>query len=462
MRSGQRVLLEGQLGVGRDIDWGIYPYTTASSPTAGGACVGAGIPPRAIDEVLGVVKAYSTSVGGGPFPTELHDEWGARLQEVGREFGATTGRPRRCGWFDGVAIGYASWLNGFTGIAVTKLDVLDHFEEIKLCTGYRRGDGRSDQVLDYVPDTATQALVEPSMRRGPAGRPTPVAAGHGAICPRPLGPTCGASRNWRARRSVSSQWALSARRWWWYKVGGILNIRVHGGGETGEISMSRHIIRDLGDGLIMRRSTVEDTEALMAFHGDVHRDPGVEEREEYVAAWVRDLMERPHPSFDVATLPSSRTRTGGHCLVDMPDLADLVVRGVQFGVGRPELVGTHADYRRRGLVRAQFDVIHRWSAERGEKMQAITGIPYFYRQFGYEMGLTLGGSRAGYKRQVPKLKEGQEEAYRLRPVVETDLPFIAQVYEHGNGAIRWPACGTRLCGATSCLGRAKRTSTAGL
>ncbi len=161
VRSGLRVLLEGQLGVGRDIDWGIYPYTTASSPTAGGACVGAGIPPRAIDDVLGVVKAYSTSVGGGPFPTELHDEWGARLQEVGREFGATTGRPRRCGWFDGVAIGYASWLNGFTGIAVTKLDILDHFEEIKLCTGYRRGDGRSDQVLDYVPDTATQALVEP-------------------------------------------------------------------------------------------------------------------------------------------------------------------------------------------------------------------------------------------------------------------------------------------------------------
>ncbi len=161
VQSGQRVLLEGQLGIGRDVNWGIYPYTTASSPTAGGACIGAGIPPRAIDEVLGVVKAYSTSVGGGPFPTELHDEWGARLQEVGREFGATTGRPRRCGWFDGVAIGYASWLNGFTGIAVTKLDVLDHFKEIRLCTGYRRADGRSEQVLDYVPDTTTQALVEP-------------------------------------------------------------------------------------------------------------------------------------------------------------------------------------------------------------------------------------------------------------------------------------------------------------
>jgi adenylosuccinate synthase len=157
VENGQRLLLEGQLGIGRDINWGIYPYTTASSPTAGGACVGAGIPPRAIDEVLGVVKAYSTSVGGGPFPTELHDDYGARLQEVGREFGATTGRPRRCGWFDGVAIRYASWINGFTGIAVTKLDVLDHFEQIKLCTGYRL----HDRVLDHVPDTATQALVEP-------------------------------------------------------------------------------------------------------------------------------------------------------------------------------------------------------------------------------------------------------------------------------------------------------------
>jgi adenylosuccinate synthase len=166
VQSGQRVLLEGQLGVGRDVNWGIYPFTTASSPTAGGACVGAGIPPRAIDEVLGVVKAYSTSVGGGPFPTELHDEYGTMLQEIGREFGATTGRVRRCGWFDGVAIGYASYLNGFSGIAVTKLDVLDHFDEIKLCTGYRLGDG----VIDYVPDTVTQGLVEPVYETWPGWR----------------------------------------------------------------------------------------------------------------------------------------------------------------------------------------------------------------------------------------------------------------------------------------------------
>jgi adenylosuccinate synthase len=155
--SGKRVLLEGQLGVMRDLDWGIYPYTTSSSPTAGGASVGAGIPPRAIDDVLGIVKAYSTSVGGGPFPTELTCDVGERLREVGGEYGATTGRPRRCGWFDGVAVGYASWLNGFTGIAVTKVDVLDAFESLRICVGYRLG----DQVLDYVPDTATQEEVEP-------------------------------------------------------------------------------------------------------------------------------------------------------------------------------------------------------------------------------------------------------------------------------------------------------------
>ncbi len=157
VRSGKQVVLEGQLGVMRDLDWGIYPYTTSSSPTAGGACVGAGLPPSAIDDVLGIVKVYSTSVGGGPFPTELTDEVGEKLRTIGEEFGATTGRPRRCGWFDGVAIAYAGWINGFTGIAATKLDILDHFESLKICVGYRLG----DEVLDYVPDTAGQEQVEP-------------------------------------------------------------------------------------------------------------------------------------------------------------------------------------------------------------------------------------------------------------------------------------------------------------
>ena len=155
--GGQRVLLEGQLGVMRDLDWGIYPYVTSSNPAVGAASCGAGLPPTAIDEVLGVVKAYSTSVGGGPFPCELLDADGDKLRDIGREYGATTGRPRRCGWFDGVAIRYASWLNGFTALAVTKMDILDHFDEIKLCTGYRV----NGEMVDTMPDTADLNDVEP-------------------------------------------------------------------------------------------------------------------------------------------------------------------------------------------------------------------------------------------------------------------------------------------------------------
>jgi adenylosuccinate synthase len=149
--NNKAILLEGQLGVMRDLDWGIYPYVTSSNPTASYAASGAGLPARAIDRVIGVVKAYSTAVGDGPFPVELHDADGERLREIGGEFGATTGRPRRCGWFDGVAIGYAAWLNGMTGLAITKLDVLDSFETLKVCIGYRMLDGTV--ITDSMPDT---------------------------------------------------------------------------------------------------------------------------------------------------------------------------------------------------------------------------------------------------------------------------------------------------------------------
>jgi len=155
--SGKRVLLEGQLGIMRDLDWGIYPYTTSSNPTAGGACSGAGIAPRYINEVIGVVKCYSTSVGGGPFPTELLDDVGDRLRSVGAEFGATTGRPRRCGWFDAVAASFSCWVNGFTSMAITKLDILDTFETIKVCTGYLI-DG---EVVSHLPDTSGQEKAQP-------------------------------------------------------------------------------------------------------------------------------------------------------------------------------------------------------------------------------------------------------------------------------------------------------------
>ena len=131
-----RVLLEGQLGAMRDLDWGIYPYVTSSNPLAGGASVGAGIPPRLITRVIGVVKAYSTAVGEGPFPTELRGAEANELRERAHEYGATTGRPRRVGWFDAVAARHAHRLNAFTELAVTKLDVLDVYEQIPFCSGY--------------------------------------------------------------------------------------------------------------------------------------------------------------------------------------------------------------------------------------------------------------------------------------------------------------------------------------
>jgi adenylosuccinate synthase len=155
----QRILLEGQLGVMRDLDWGIYPYVTSSNPTASYASSGAGLPARAITRVIGVVKAYSTAVGDGPFPVELADPDGEFLRAEGGEYGATTGRPRRCGWFDGVAIRYAAWLNGMTGLAITKLDVLDKLETIKVCVGYRLPDG--SVVTDSMPDTPLLYQVEP-------------------------------------------------------------------------------------------------------------------------------------------------------------------------------------------------------------------------------------------------------------------------------------------------------------
>jgi GNAT superfamily N-acetyltransferase len=199
-------------------------------------------------------------------------------------------------------------------------------------------------------------------------------------------------------------------------------------------------IRDLGDGLILRRSSTADTGKLIEFNGDLHREPGGEGPEEHVAAWVGELMSGDHPTFDVSDFTIVED-TGTGVIVSCLCLISQTwsYGGIQFGVGRPELVGTHPDYRNRGLIRAQFDVIHSWSAERGERMQAITGIPWFYRQFGYEMAITLGGRRMGYKRQVPKLKEGQEEPYRIRPATEIDLPFIAQLYERGTS--RYPvAC----------------------
>jgi adenylosuccinate synthase len=136
MASGRRILLEGAQGVMLDLDIGSYPYVTSSSPTAGGACTGSGIPPSRVDRTVGVFKAYTTRVGYGPFPTELTDALGERIREVGKEFGTTTGRSRRVGWFDGPVARYAVDTNGIDSIVLTKVDVLDELETLRICTGY--------------------------------------------------------------------------------------------------------------------------------------------------------------------------------------------------------------------------------------------------------------------------------------------------------------------------------------
>ena len=140
MKAGKRVLFEGAQGTMLDIDFGTYPYVTSSNTTVGAICTGLGVPPEAIDHVLGVSKAYVTRVGGGPFPTEMPPDLDEEIRRVGEEYGATTQRPRRCGWLDLVALRYATQINGFTGIVLTKFDVLDSLDEIQVCVAYKRFD----------------------------------------------------------------------------------------------------------------------------------------------------------------------------------------------------------------------------------------------------------------------------------------------------------------------------------
>ena len=157
-RAGKRILFEGAQGALLDIDHGTYPYVTSSNTVAGNAPTGSGLGPKAAEYVLGIAKAYTTRVGEGPFPSELHDETGALIAKRGHEFGTVTGRPRRCGWFDAVLVRQTVKTSGIDGIALTKLDVLDGFDTLHVCTGYRL-DG---EVLDYLPASQTaQARVEP-------------------------------------------------------------------------------------------------------------------------------------------------------------------------------------------------------------------------------------------------------------------------------------------------------------
>jgi adenylosuccinate synthase len=150
--EGKSVLLEGAQGALLDVDFGTYPFVTSSSPTSGGACTGTGIPPTKIDSVFGIVKAYTTRVGNGPFPTELLDDDGEKLRQIGAEFGATTGRPRRCGWYDSFLVAYSKMINGISSVAITKLDVLSSLAKIKVCVSYELN-GRQ---LKYFPTSVEQ------------------------------------------------------------------------------------------------------------------------------------------------------------------------------------------------------------------------------------------------------------------------------------------------------------------
>ncbi len=189
--------------------------------------------------------------------------------------------------------------------------------------------------------------------------------------------------------------------------------------------------RSLGNGLLLRRSTAADAAALADFNRLIHRDPGVVEPDEGVAAWTRDLLRGDHPTFGVDDFTIVEEQATGKIVSSLNLISQTwAYAGIPFKVGRPELVGTDPAYRKHGLIRTQFEVAHAWSAARGELVQAITGIPYFYRQFGYEMAMMLGGGRRGYPAEFPPLKPDQTEPYRIRPVAAADLPFVMAVDAH--------------------------------
>ncbi len=164
IRGGKSILFEGAQGTLLDVDLGTYPFVTSSSATAGGACTGTGVSPLAINGILGVTKAYTTRVGEGPFPTELTDATGETLRERGQEFGATTGRPRRCGWFDAVAVRYSARVNGLSALALMKLDVLDAFDPIRICTSYRR---KGEILLEFPNETGLLKECAPTYEELP-------------------------------------------------------------------------------------------------------------------------------------------------------------------------------------------------------------------------------------------------------------------------------------------------------
>jgi hypothetical protein len=194
--------------------------------------------------------------------------------------------------------------------------------------------------------------------------------------------------------------------------------------------MADEIIRKIDENLILRHASLADAEALAKFNVEIHQENEWDAKS--LRDWTLDLISGKGPTFDTGDFTIVEDTTTGEivsscCLISQT----WSYEGIPFKVGRPELVGTKKEYRRRGLVRHQFEIMHEWSAARGELAQAITGIPYYYRQFGYEMTLNLQGGRAGYAVHVPELKEGEEDPFTFRTAVETDIPFLIQTYENG-------------------------------
>ncbi|TAK11238.1 MAG: GNAT family N-acetyltransferase [Anaerolineae bacterium] len=192
------------------------------------------------------------------------------------------------------------------------------------------------------------------------------------------------------------------------------------------------LIEDLGDGLILRHATPADAETLGDFNSRVHSDDGWDNPEIFLYHWTHDSLTKPHPTLKPADFLIVEDTVKGRIASTMNLIPQTwTYAGIPFGVGRPELVATHPDYRNRGLVRKQFEIVHRWSAERGHLVQAITGIPWYYRQYGYEMAVELSGGRRCYASLIPVLKEGEEDPYRLRKATAADIPFLKDLYTRG-------------------------------
>ena len=195
--------------------------------------------------------------------------------------------------------------------------------------------------------------------------------------------------------------------------------------------MSTFIQPTLPDGLILRQATPDDARALSDFNAIMHSDDGPDQPDEYIRAWTIDLLTKPHPTFKPEDFLIIEDTNSGNIVSALCTVSQTwMYEGVPFGVGRPELVATHPDYRRKGLIRAQMEIVHQWSAERGEMIQVISGIPWYYKQFGYEMALDLSGGRTAFVPNIPKLKEGENEPFQFRPATETDIPMIMDAYAH--------------------------------